>query len=116
MSRFPNMSEAFWDWDGEVQLSVVQKTIVDGDVAERDVADITFRGILEPMIAQKVIVKPEGQRQFKYWTLWTTKYLILDSIIKDTYGNNYRIMSRPDWDQAGFYEYELIEAPVDGIA
>lgn len=105
----PNMAEALWDWDVAVELKLVKKNIADFEVDETSIVDRIFRGILQPMPPQKLLIKPEGQRLWKFWELWTQQFLELDAVIKDSDGKTYRVVSKDDWKGAGYFHYELTE-------
>ena len=106
---FPNLAEAFWDWNSTVTLKIVDKEINDFEVTESKIVDNSFSGILQPMPPQQLMVKPEGQRGWKFWELWTETFLALDMIVEDADGKIYRVMSRDDWGNAGYMHYELTE-------
>lgn len=106
---FPNVAEAMWDWETAVPLRIVDKTIVDFEVAEKKVLDTVFNGVLQPIPAQKLLIKPEGERKWKWYTLWTTQVLNMDMILLDADDREYRVMRSSDWNGAGFYEYELVQ-------
>ena len=105
------MAEAFADWDLGITLRVVTKDIVDGQIEEDEKADVCFQGVLQPIPPQKLLVKPEGQRGWRWWMLHTTQYLDLDMQIIDEHGKLFRVMNSSDWQNAGYYAYELTETP-----
>jgi len=106
---FPNLAEAMWDWDSAATLKLVKKNISDFEVAEGKVVDTLFRGVLQPMPPQKLMIKPEGQRGWKFLELWTTQFLELDSIVEDQDNRTFRVMTKDDWKGAGYFHYELTE-------
>ncbi len=103
------MAEAMWDWDTATRLRVVNKAIVDFEVAENQVADIEFLGVLQPIPETKLLIKPEGQRTWQWWTMWTEQELNLDMIVIDDQEKEYRVMRASDWNAAGYFEYQLTE-------
>lgn len=106
---FPQMAEVFWDWTDNVTLKLIKKGITDFEVTESEIVETTFQGVLQPMPPQKLLVKPEGQRLWKFWELWTTQFLEPDQIIQDPDGTIYRVMSKDNWNNAGYYHYELTQ-------
>ena len=64
---FPDVSDAFWGWTSPVTLQLVTQTIVDYEAVETAAGAVAFQGVLQPMPAQKLLVKPEGQRTWKWW-------------------------------------------------
>jgi hypothetical protein len=94
-----------------MQWTPVVKTASNFQVANVPQRVIQITGVIQPMPAQKVVIKPEGQRQFKWWTLWTKQAVNLDDII--TYkGRTFRVMELNDWVQAGYQEYGMVESPI----
>ena len=109
----PNVSDAVMQFEETLQFTVVTKTVIDGDVAETSKTKpvLWFEGTLLPMNPRELLVKPEGERKFKWWTLFTDLELHVDWIIKDEMGVVYRIMNSVDWRDAGYRQYQLIEGP-----
>lgn len=98
-----------------VRLQIVNKTVLNFEEHEINQAPqvpIWIEAVLESIHPRMLLVKPEGQRQWKWWEMWCTEHLELDWVIKDEGGNLFRVMSRQDWSQAGYYHYELVEGPV----
>jgi hypothetical protein len=109
----PDLSLAVSHFEETMQFQIVSKTVNDGDIAETSKVkpDLWFEGTLEPMPERALLVKPEGQRNFKWWMLWTDLKLQNDTVIKDENSIIYRVMKTSDWNQAGYYSYQLIEGP-----
>lgn len=110
----PNVADALGGLGLTERLRIITKTVADFEVVEADKVKpaIWIDGVLEPLNPQRLLVKPEGQRDWQWWTLWTTNRLELDWVVIDNRGVQLRVMNRTDWSQAGYLEYQLIEGPV----
>ena len=107
---FPNMQDAFADWTLSTKFAIVEKSVVDFEVKETQL-EYNIQGLFYPMKPQEILLKPEGQRTWKWWTLITLKLLKLDDIITDMDGKKYRVMAKYDYSNTGnFYQYELTQA------
>jgi len=109
--RFPNVLSTLRRWNQTIQLQIVKKAVEDFDVKETSVTCQTIIAVIQPTPAQKLLLKPEGQRQWKWWEIWSESKLKLDWILKDDAGKHYRVMEVSDWSNGGFYNYQLAEAP-----
>jgi hypothetical protein len=109
---FPNVADAFSGWNGQVTLKVVDQTVSDFETVDVPITRESVRGVLQPIPPRKLMVKPEGQRAWKWWTFWTKKTLSLNAILIDSDGKQFKVMSDTDYRQAGFNEYELAQEPV----
>lgn len=125
---FPLMSEAFADWTVTSTFLAVVKEVIDFRVVETiggvpyggggygmgpyggavDLSGV-FEGVLQPLPDRRLLIKPEGQRTWKWWTLWARKALVLDDVVVDKEGLSYRIMSVKDWSNSDYFEYDLTE-------
>lgn len=126
---FPGMTAAFWGLQDQMQFRLVSKEVVDFVVKETPGSvpydfggydeglydSAVFTGVFQPIPETRLMVKPEGQRQWKWWRLWTTKRLSLDDIVVDKQGRNYRVMRASDWSGGGYQEFQLTEGinPLD---
>lgn len=108
---FPNVARALSRFNTGQTFRVLKKEAIDFELSETLKTEITFRGTMEPIPQQKLHIKPEGQRSWRWWTLWTTQNLNIDSVIIDRAGIQFRVMSGTDWSAAGYYEYELTQEP-----
>ena len=109
---FPNMAREHGDWAKRANFILVDKNTVDREITE-DLSDsCKFQGIFYQHSAQEMNFKSEGQRGWRWWHLVTTKNISLDDmILKDDV--RYRVMTRQDWIQAGFFEYEVAESFIE---
>lgn len=112
MSPFPQMAEALWDTTEPVEFTVLGKTNKDFELVETVKNKIIFQGNLQPQPPTKILLKPEGQRTWKWWTMWAKANLDLDWVFTDAAKRQFRVMTKSDWGRAGFYEYELTETAV----
>lgn len=107
----PNMRTAMFGLEESLQFQIVKKVVTDHDLEESSkvIPVLWFEGVIQPLHPRDLLIKPEGQRQWKWWTLTTDIVLELDSVIKDVRGIEFRVMSLIDWQQAGFGIYQLVE-------
>lgn len=105
----PDVSDALDDLSTQVRLRVVEKAAQDYEITEKEKAPIIFYGVLNPL-PQKLNVKPEGQRKWRSWNLFTTKELELDWMIEDPVKNKFRVFEKESW---GYYfRYIVLENPL----
>jgi hypothetical protein len=110
--NFPDVSAAFMEWTETLVFYPLRKTQSDGETVETQIIPVIFAGNLQPMPERKVLLKPEGERLWKWWELLSKQYIPLDSVVKDRQSKSYRVMDVKDWHQAGYYWYQLTEGPV----
>lgn len=107
----PNVSDAFWDWTQLVRFKVLETEVADFEVSERVISDVGFDGVLEPLQVRDLLVKPENQRRWIWWTIWAPIVLSPGQVIQDPSGFQFRIMSSSNWQNGGYYQYEAVQAP-----
>ena len=109
----PNMQTSIFGFEETLQFQIVNKQVVEGDLVESSKVRpvLWFEGALQPLHPRELLVKPEGQRKFKWWTLITDMTLEVDTVIKDGRGIEFRVMTSNDWFEAGFHQYQLTEGP-----
>ncbi len=120
---FPDMSAGLWGLQDPIQFRRVVKLAVDFEVVEEIGGTAygfggygegaydsgIFQGVLQPLPERKLLIKPEGQRLWKWWRFWTTMELALDDVIVDKSGKRYRVMADQDWSSGNYREYQLTE-------
>lgn len=107
----PNLSNVIRRFEQTMQFQIVKKTVVDHDVEQTSFVrpPLWFEGTLQPLKETELLVKPEGERKFKWYLLFTDIIFDVDTVIKDMDGNVYRIMNSSNWADAGVSYYQIIE-------
>lgn len=105
----PNVSGAIQNWFQPMTFVVVEKA-VEGFQNVETPTNIDFLGVWQPMTAQQLSMKPEGQRKWKWFTVHTQPGVPLDPDDVVTYlGTQYRVMQKLDYTLDGYIEYHLID-------
>ena len=65
----PNMVTTLHGFEETMQFQLVKKTVVDFDIVESSkvIPPLWFEGVLQPIHPRDLLVKPEGERKFKWW-------------------------------------------------
>lgn len=106
ISGMPKMRAAFAGWFQSIILNIVTQTIEDGLVIET-IKQKSFRGIIQPLSAEELRLKPEGERSWP----WLQIHAIAGSLNLNTNdkiqynGIKYKIMAVLDYSLNGFIEY-----------
>ena len=106
----PQMGEVLPSWFQPMTFTLVTKSLVDYEVQEVLVT-VTTQGVRQPMSAQELAIKPDGQRGWKWETIHclpNVKLKLDDIIIFDTV--KYRVMQKWDWSEYGYLEYHICQA------
>lgn len=88
----------------------IKKEVVNFEVNEISIS-YPYQGVFQPMRSRDIELKPEGQRNWKWWTLYCKTQYDIDNYdrIEDFKGKKFRVMKTSDWAQAGFCVFELVE-------
>jgi hypothetical protein len=105
----PNVALALSGLTQQLQFSIVGKLTVDFQVVEISKDIIRFPANIQPIPARKLIIKPEGQRKWKWWTMTSRQKLDTDYVVQGPDGLKFRVMSVFDWSAYGYYKYELAQ-------
>ena len=105
----PRMIDGLLDWFQPITMIRITKTVVNFQNVEVQVPT-TFYGVKQPMRPQSLNMRPIGQRQWKWYDIFSYPTLILvpDDIIQID-GVKFRIMDKTDWKEHGFVHYTCIE-------
>lgn len=109
-SGLPQVGDVLPSWFQPLTFDVVTKTIVNYEVEETTLT-ITTQGVRQPMSAQQLSIKPEGQRAWKWETIHClpdVKLRVDDIVIFN--GTKYRVAERWDWSEYGYLEYHIHQA------
>jgi hypothetical protein len=105
----PNVSDALMGWMQPMTFGVVTKTVVNFQVVET-MTEINFQGVMQPLQAEQLMMKPEGQQSWNWQWLHADPSLVLtiDQVINYR-GTQYRVMAFKPYDSYGYREYELVQ-------
>lgn len=105
----PQMGETLKGWFQSMTFIKLVKTVVNFENFETE-EEIKFRGVWQPASAESLMLKPEGQRSWRWYTVHAEKTLILnpDEIILYR-GQRYRVKDKNDYFEYGYIQYGLIE-------
>ena len=105
----PNVNDALNGYFQPMIFTKVLKKVSQFQITEK-AKNIRFRGVWQPYTAQQLVMKPEGQRAWKWFMLHSDPSLALipDEVVK--YGNTqYRVMEKYDYSKYGYIDYRLVE-------
>ena len=109
VTQMPNMARTVASWSTPLTFGIVTKE-QSGFYTKETVRNISFSGTWQPFDNDRLQLKPEGQRDWKWY--WVHSQIDLglkdDDIIKFN-GKQFRVMTNKDWKLSGYYEYEIIE-------
>jgi hypothetical protein len=105
----PDVSGAMLNYFQPMVFEPLSKTVTGFQVVETTVP-VNFQGIIQPSKPRDLMLKPEGQRAWTWYTLHAEPSLTLD--VDDVVMWNKkqtRIMSRQDFTLYGYVVYELVQ-------
>ena len=108
MGNFPNMIDAMAEWMGPLTFNL-STTVVSNFQSTETLIPVKFFGVFYPSTPQQIMMKPEGQRQWTWWTLLTSYSLSISDIMIAPDGVKYRVQTKVDYSKAGYYQYELVK-------
>lgn len=107
--NLPQVNGAMQTWFRAMTFYIVDKAIKNFLVKETAVA-ILFQGVWQVLSPQKLRMKPEGQRNWKWFMVHAEVSLILDPDMVIIYnGTQYRVESKKDYKEYGYVEYHLYQ-------
>lgn len=108
---FPQVSSVFFNWTDAIQMKVIKKEAVDFELFEGTLAVVEFEAVIQAMKSKDVDRKPENERIWKWWNMWSTENFPSDTVVQDPDGVQFRIQRTTDWSRGGFYVAEMTEQP-----
>jgi len=107
--NLPNVQGAMLEWFQTLSFVQIVKSIVNFQVVETETTTV-FQGVRQPFTAQQLLMKPEGQRLWKWETIHSFPDLQLKPDDRIIFGTlKYRVMQKSDWKEYGYIEYQIIE-------
>lgn len=105
----PQMGAAFMGWQGKVTLIRVTQTITNGLVANTE-SVVEFQGVIQPLSARQVSLKPEGQRAWQWMMIhaFNTNLNLTDNDKIKLDGVPYKIMGVWPYERNNFIEYHAV--------
>ncbi len=104
----PNVGGALTEWFQPMVFKIVSKAVVNYQAYETAI-ESPFRGVIQPFTDRQLLLKPEGQRAWTWFTVHSGPSLKLDvDDVVNYAGKNYRVMSLKDYSIYGYLEYHLI--------
>lgn len=105
----PDVSGALFDYFQPMVFTRVVKTTVGFQLVETP-TNINFIGVIQPFTPRQLMLKPEGERAWTWFTLHAQPVLTLNVDEVVTWlGKQTRVASRKDHALYGFIEYELVQ-------
>lgn len=110
-TALPNMSNTLNGWEVSVIADYVyQERNVDGEITDLS-KEMRIKGVLQPLKAEEVQLKPEGQRSWAWYQLHVkSNYepLYTEQVVKIN-NQGYKVMAVKNYDLYGYIEYHLIK-------
>ena len=109
MYNIPNVADVVQSWSIPMTAHKIEEDIVDFEVVEKR-KRINFKGVPpQPITPQELQLKPEGQRDWKYYTIYSTYKFKIDDLIEID-KIRYRIKQVQAWRNIyGYWKFEMIE-------
>ena len=107
-SGMPQMNTTLYGWQVPLTLIRITQNVVNGDLQTTETT-INFQGVWQPLKAEALELKPEGQRSWEWvWIHAVASELNLETADKVKFNNRiYKVMQKKDYGLNGFVEYEL---------
>lgn len=105
----PDVSGALTDYFQLMTFIRVLKTTIGFQDVET-ATPINFRGQIQPLSSRRLELKPEGQRAWTWFLVYSDPVLTLDvDEVVNYNGQQTRVMARKDYSIYGYIEYEMVQ-------
>lgn len=107
----PNMADTIMNWFQLLTFEKITKTIDATFQVVETTTPLEFQGVLQPFNPRQLMMKPEGQRRWRWYTIHALPVLQLfpDDVLVDQKGIQYRIKDKLNYERYGYCEYHAIE-------
>lgn len=109
-NSMPKVDDVLTGWMIDFVANFTKQVRIDGEFVETS-KFVKMQGVLQPLSAEDISLKPEGQRNWKWYQLHVPiKYqqLPVGKIVKLD-NINYKIMAAKDYKLNGYTEYHCIK-------
>lgn len=112
----PNMADCVQGWGSPIQFLRIIKNEVDFQITESVKQAFTrlqliVNGILVPLTPRQLLIKPEGERSWKWLSLTTTADVTMEPDDETVFeGMTFRVMGEALWRNNGLVCYHLLQA------
>lgn len=105
----PDVSGALQDYYQTLVFTQIVKTVVGFQVVETP-NPINFRGTIQPFTKRQLLLKPEGQRAWSWFSCHSDPVLTLkvDDVVLWN-GKQTRVMAQTNYGLYGYMVYELVQ-------
>ena len=109
LTKMPQMRNTLNGWEVPISLVKITQSISEG-VSTLTEENISFMGVWQPLRAEQLQSKPEGQRSWEWvWIHAKSGELNLQTADKVIFNNKrFKVMNVKDYSLNGFIEYELV--------
>jgi len=105
----PQIQVALNGWESPITLVKITQSIVNFKKVEVE-ANLDFRGVVQPLSKQDLMMKPTETRSWKWLMIHTKSSIELNVGDKIKYlDNSFKVMSKNDYGLNGFFEYHIVE-------
>jgi len=110
MSKFPQIKYAFKNWQQNITLVKITQSIINYKNVEEEQV-LSFKGVIQPLQAEQLKIKPEGQRDWQWLMIHTNKEIALNVNDRIKYKNQeFKVMAKKNYSLNDYFYYEVVEA------
>lgn len=107
--QLPNVESGITSWFQQITFITLVTSVVNYQ-AQQIETEVSFLGVMQPLEAEKLQIKPEVMRSYIWHQLHCETSLELQTNeIVEYESVKYQVMAKYDYSKYGYYEYHLIE-------
>ena len=115
LNSMPRVNAALNGWFSNIVLQVVAQTN-DKGLLQQTQTEVSFKGVIQPLQAEKIQLKAEGQRSFRWLQIHCATGNPLSPNDRIEYdGQRYKVMDKLDYSLNGYIEYHCVEDFTDEL-